>query len=155
VRSDRSEVVTPQFSAGLNTVLRRPRKSDPRVSSVVARRRDRPLKSISERAPLQGSRSTAEPLHVFTDRSRSGVELHVHADHLELHSDGVKAVRAIWYRHIRRVGPFGESAGEALAITNRGGHVLVVPMSHEHVMQARWLISNLVEWAERSRDRPG
>jgi hypothetical protein len=37
------------------------------VSSVVARRRDRPLKRISERAPLQGSGSTAEPLHVFTD----------------------------------------------------------------------------------------
>jgi hypothetical protein len=63
------------------------------------------MKSISERPPLQGSGSTAEPLHVFTDRSGSGVELHVHADHVELHADGGKEVRAIWYRHIRRVGP--------------------------------------------------
>jgi hypothetical protein len=64
-------------------------------------------------------------------------------------------VRAVWYRHIRRVGPSRESEGEALAIIDRGGHVLVVPMAPEHMMQARWLISNLMEWTERSRDRPG
>jgi hypothetical protein len=94
------------------------------------------MKSIGERAPLRGSGSTAEPLHVFTDRSRTGVQLHVHADHLELHAEGGKEVRAVWYRHIRTVGPSRESEGEALAIIDRGGHVLVVPMAHNHVMQA-------------------
>jgi hypothetical protein len=113
------------------------------------------MKGIGERASLRGSGSTAELLRVFTDRSRSGVELHVHADHLELHADGGKEVRAVWYRHIRTVEPSHESEGEALAIIDRGGHVLVVPMAHKQVMQARWLLSNLMEWTERSRDRPG
>jgi hypothetical protein len=109
------------------------------------------MKSIGERAPLQGSGSTAEPLHVFIDRSRTGVQLHVHADHLELHAEGGKEVRAVWYWHIRRVGPSREDEGEALAIIDRAGHALVVPMAHNHVMQAHWLISNLMERAERSR----
>jgi hypothetical protein len=102
------------------------------------------MKGIGERAPLRGSGSTAEPLHLFIDRSRTGVQLHVYADHLELHADGGKEVRAVWYRHIRRVGPSRQSEGEAPAIIDRGGHVLVVPMAPEHMMQARWLISNLV-----------
>jgi hypothetical protein len=113
------------------------------------------MKSIGERAPLRGSGSTAEPLHVFTDRSGTGVQLHECADHLALHADGGREVRAGWYRHIRRVGPSRENAGEALAIIDRAGHALVGPMAHSHVMQAHWLISNLTEWAERSRDRPG
>jgi hypothetical protein len=58
------------------------------------------MKSIGERAPLRGSGSTAEPMQVFTDRSGTGVEMHVCADHLELHADGGKEVRAVWYRHI-------------------------------------------------------
>jgi hypothetical protein len=109
------------------------------------------MKDIVERAPLQGSGSTAEPLHVFTDRSRTGVEMHVYADHLELHSERGKEVRALWYWHIRRVGPSRESEGEALAIIDRGGHVLVVPMAPQHMTPARWLISNLMERAERAR----
>jgi hypothetical protein len=113
------------------------------------------MKGIGERAPLRRSEWTTEPLHVFTHRPGTGVQLHVHADHLELHADGGKEVRAVWYRHIRRVGPSRGSEGEALAIIDCGGHVLVVPMAHKQVMQARWLISNLMEWTERSRDRPG
>ncbi len=103
------------------------------------------MKSIGERAPLRGSRSTAEPSHVFSDHSRTGVELHVHADHLELYAGGGREVRAVWYRHIRTVGPSREKEGEAFAIIDRGGHALVVPMAHKRVMQARWLISNLME----------
>jgi hypothetical protein len=45
--------------------------------------------------------------------------------------------------------------GEALAIIDRGGHVVMVPMAPQHMMQARWLISKLMEWAERARARPG
>jgi hypothetical protein len=66
------------------------------------------LKSIGERAPLRGSGWTAEPLHVFTDRSGTGVEMHVCADHLELRADGGREMRAVWYRHIRTVGPSRE-----------------------------------------------
>jgi hypothetical protein len=51
------------------------------------------MKSSEERASLQGSGSTAQPLHVFTDCSRTGGELHVYADHLEVHSDRGKEVR--------------------------------------------------------------
>lgn len=61
----------------------------------------------------------------------------------------------IWYRHIRRVGPSRENEGEALAIIDHAGHAFVVPMAHNHVMQAHWLLSTLMEWAERSRDRAG
>jgi hypothetical protein len=104
------------------------------------------MKNIGEQAPLQGFGSTAEPLHVFTDRSRTGVELHLYADHLELHSDGGREVRAVWYRHIRGVGPSRENEGEALAIIGRGGYVLVVPLAPEQMMQARWLITSLMEW---------
>jgi hypothetical protein len=104
------------------------------------------MKNIGERAPVPGSGSTAEPLYVFTDRSRTGAELHVHADHLELHAEGGMEVRAVWYRHIRTVGPSRENDGEALTIIDRGGHVLVVPMSPEDMMQARWLITSLREW---------
>jgi hypothetical protein len=106
------------------------------------------MKRSGEQAPLPGSGWKAEPLHVFTDRSGTGVELHVYADHLELHADGGREVRAVWYRHIGRVGPSRENEGEALAIIDRGGHVLVVPLAHKHVMQARWLISSLMEWGQ-------
>jgi hypothetical protein len=58
------------------------------------------MKDIGERAPLRGSGSTAEPLHVFTDHSGTGVQLHVHADHLEHTPTVGKEVRAVWYRHI-------------------------------------------------------
>jgi hypothetical protein len=109
------------------------------------------MKSITERTPLQQSRSTTEPLHVFTDRSRSGVELHVYADHLELHSGRGEAGAALWYRHVRAVAACRENGNEVPAIIDRGGQVLVVPMAHEHLTQGQWLISNLMEAAERSR----
>jgi hypothetical protein len=110
------------------------------------------MKSISEeRAPLQGSGSTAEPSHVFTDCSRTGGELHVYADHLEVHSDRGKEVRALWYCHIRTVARCRENGSEALATFDRGGQILLVPMDHMDVAQRHRLITNLMEWTERSR----
>ncbi len=113
------------------------------------------MKSIGERAPLRGSGSTAEPLQVFTDRSGTGVEMHVCADHLELHADGGKGgAGGLVSAHLNGWAVPREE-GEALAITDRGGHVVMVPMAPQHMMQARWLIFKLMEWAERARARPG
>lgn len=75
----------------------------------------------------------------------------MYADHLEVHSDRGKEVRALWYRHIRTVARCRENGSEALAIFDRGGQVLLVPMDHTHVAQGHRLISSLMVWTERSR----
>jgi hypothetical protein len=108
------------------------------------------MESISEGPLLQWLEWTAEPLHVFTDDSGTGMELQVYPNHLELHSDGGKEVLAVWYRHIRKVTHARQNGSDALAIVDRGGQVLVVPMGLEGVDEARWLITGLMAWQERS-----
>ncbi len=93
---------------------------------------------------------TAETLHVFGDRLGIGAELHVHADHLEVHTAGGKEVLATWYRHTRKVAATRANGSHALAITDGGGQVHRVPMTEDQVDRARWLIDALVERAERS-----
>lgn len=109
------------------------------------------MENSKEVAPFQEPQGTVEPLHMFTGRSGTGVELHVYADHLELHSARGKEVRALWYRHIRTLVPSRKGGSEALAIIDRGGRVFVVPMAHDQVAAAQWLIAGMIEWAERSQ----
>ncbi len=89
-------------------------------------------------------------MHVFSGRSGSGVELHVYSDHIEVHSAGGKEVLALWYRHIRTLVSSREDGTEALAIVDRGGQVLLVPLADGQVSAAHWLISSVMEWAGRS-----
>lgn len=63
------------------------------------------MENRREVAPFHEPQGVAEPLHMFTGRSGTGVELHVYADHLELHSARGREVRALWYRHIRTLVP--------------------------------------------------
>jgi hypothetical protein len=93
----------------------------------------------------------AEPLHVFRGRSRTGPDLLVYADHLELHSGGGRDVVALWYRHIHRLMPSQEPGGEALAIVDRGGQVLLAPMARDDAITAQRFIGSVMEKAESRR----
>jgi hypothetical protein len=74
------------------------------------------------------------------------MELRVYEDRMEVQSAGATRTVVLWYRHVRAVVPSRQDGSEALAIIDRGGEVLLVPMAPDQITTAEWLISGVIEW---------
>jgi hypothetical protein len=94
-----------------------------------------------------------EPLHEFPGGSSGELAVQVYADHLEVHAPG--RIVAVWYRNLRGC-LFSRTDGrDALAIVDRIGQVLLIPMRSSAIRDASWLIEGLRRWASAPQPVPG
>jgi hypothetical protein len=85
---------------------------------------------------------TDRPLRAFPARRSGGLEVVVYADRVEIRSP--RRVIALEYRSIVRCLAWHESGHDALAIVDRAGQVLLIPMRRSEADPAATLINPLL-----------
>jgi hypothetical protein len=90
-------------------------------------------------ATLRREQTKSELLKTFPGGRSEELEVEVYNDHLEVHAS--RRVVALWFRHIQRCFPALEAGQQELAVVDRNGQVLLIPMRASALAAAVRLIN--------------
>jgi len=82
-----------------------------------------------------------EPLRRFVGGGSRELDLEVYADRLEIHAP--RRVVALWHSYVERCLPWREAGRDVLAVVDRRGQVLMIPMRRSDIDAAVRLIRGL------------
>jgi hypothetical protein len=71
------------------------------------------------------------PLRTFEAGQGRDLQLEVYADRLEIRAP--RRIVALWHRYVERCLPWREDGRDVLAIVDRGGQVLMIPMRRSDI----------------------